>query len=251
MKKSTLINIFLRSLFIHSTLNFRRMQNIGFGAALIPMIRSLRLPREESERILTTHLQMFNTHPYFSAPILGSVARLEEEQIIRGENVDAASIKQSFMASYAAIGDIFFWGALRPFASIISVILIYMGAMIAPLAFLLVYSPAHFWVRLKGFIEGYREGKRGFEFIRSLNLPGIAVKIRWLSLLVLIGVLVWLTREGGYWPFIQTVGIVVKFTALGAVMFCFALIRKGVSQFYIIYGALAVFIIASWGGFLN
>ena len=251
MKKSTLINIFLKSLFIHSTLNFRRMQNIGFGAALIPMIRSLRLPREESERILTTHLQMFNTHPYFSAPILGSVARLEEEQVTRGENFDAASIKQSIMASYAAIGDIFFWGALRPFASIISVILIYMGAVIAPLAFLLVYTPAHFWVRLKGFVEGYREGKRGFEFIRSLNLPGIAVKIRWISLVVLIGLLVWLTREGGYWPFIQTVGIVAKFTALAAVMFCFALIRKGVSQVYIIYAALAVFIIASWGGFLN
>jgi len=227
------------------------MQNIGFGAALIPLIRNLRLSGEESERILTTHLQMFNTHPYFSAPILGSIARLEEEQATRGEIFDSASIKQSFMASYAAIGDIFFWGALRPFASIISVILIYMGAIIAPLAFLLVYTPAHLWVRLKGFIEGYREGKRGFEFIRSLNLPGIAVKIRWISLVILIALLFWLTREGGYWPFIKTYGMVIKLTALTAVMFCLALIRKGVSQVYIIYSAFAVFILVSWRGFLN
>ena len=96
-------------------------------------------------------------------------------------------LSKALMASYAAIGDIFFWGALRPFASIFAVILIYMGLIIAPVAFLLVYTPAHFWVRLKGFIEGYRRGKKGFEFIRSLDLPGVAVKIRWISLIILSG----------------------------------------------------------------
>ena len=77
------------------------------------------------------------------------------------KSVDVPRLKQSLMASYAAIGDIFFWGALRPFASIFAVILIYMGLIIAPVAFLLIYTPAHFWIRLKGFIEGYRQGKKG------------------------------------------------------------------------------------------
>jgi mannose PTS system EIID component len=250
VKKTTLIKIFLRSFFIHTTLNFRRMQNLGFAMAIIPVIREFRLQKKESRQLLTTHLQLFNTHPYFSAPIIGSIVRLEEEQACTGEDCNAHAIKQSFMASYAAIGDIFFWGALRPFASIFAVILIYMGLIIAPVAFLLVYTPAHFWVRLKGFIEGYRRGKNGFEFIRSLDLPGIAVKIRWISLIILSGLVVWLSRDYGYWPFIKVSGVIMKLTALATVMLCFLLIKKGISQMYVIYGAVVIFLLASWKGFL-
>lgn len=251
MKKTTLINIFLRSLFIQTTLNFKRMQNMGFAMAVIPLIKELRFERKESEKFLTTHLQMFNTHPYFSAPIIGSIVRLEEEKSSKEEIFDTISIKQSLMASYAAIGDIFFWGALRPFVSIISVILIYMGLVFAPVIFLLIYTPIHFWVRLKGFIEGYRKGKRGFEFIRSLNLPVIAVKIRWISLMLLIGLIIWLSGDGAYWPFIKTYSVIVKLAALTTVMLCFLMIKKGFSQVYIIYGAVVIFITISWTGFLN
>jgi PTS system mannose-specific IID component len=251
VKKTTLINIFLRSFFIHTTLNFRRMQNMGFAMAIIPLIRELRLQRKESEKLLTTHLQLFNTHPYFSAPIIGSVVRLEEEQAQKGESFDAMAIKKSLMASYAAIGDIFFWGAMRPFASIFAVVLAYMGLILAPAAFLLIYAPVHLWIRLKGFIEGYREGKKGFEFIRSLDFPRVAVKIRRVSLVVLIGLVIWLSRDGGYWPFLKTYGVVMKLAALASVMFCLLLINKGISQIYIIYGAVVIFILISWKGFLT
>ena len=86
MKKTTLTSIFFRSFFIHATLNFRRMQNMGFGMALIPMIRELRLQKKDAVKILTAHLQMFNTHPYLSAPIIGSIVRLEEAPCVRKEN---------------------------------------------------------------------------------------------------------------------------------------------------------------------
>ena len=219
--------------------------------AIIPLIRELGLQRKESEKLLTTHLQMFNTHPYFSAPIIGSIVRLEEEQAQKGETFDAFAIRKSLMASYAAIGDIFFWGALRPFSVIIAVFLAYMGLLFSPVVFLFIYTPIHLWIRLKGFIEGYREGKKGFEFIRSLNLTDIAVKLRWVSLVVLTGLLIWLSRDGGYWPFLNTYSIVMKLTALAVVMLCLLLIKKGVSQIYIIYGAVVMFILISWKGFLN
>lgn len=252
MKKTTLIKIFLRSFFVHTTLNFKRMQNIGFSMAIIPLIREMRLHGKESERILTDHVQMFNTHPYLSASIIGSIVRLEEEKASKKEAFsDTVSIKQSLMASYAAIGDMFFWGALRPFAAIVAVLLSYIGLAIAPVIFLLIYTPAHLWVRLKGFIEGYRRGKTGFEFIRSLNLPGAAVKIRWISLAVLIGLLVLLSGDGGQWPFAETYSVLVKLTALAMVMSCLFLIQKGISQVYIIYGAVAVFIIISWTGLIS
>lgn len=228
------------------------MQNIGFCMAIIPLIREMHLRREESERILTDHVQMFNTHPYLSAPIIGSIVSLEEEKASQKEAFsDTVSIKQSLMASYAAIGDIFYWGALRPFAAIVAVILSYIGLAVAPVVFLLIYTPAHLWVRLKGFLEGYRRGKTGFEFIRSLNLPGAAVKIRWISLAVLIGLMVLLSEEGAQWPFAETYGVLMKLTALVIVMGCLFLIQKGVSQVYIIYGAVAIFIIISWTGLMR
>ena len=248
----TLTKIFLRSFFIHTTLNFKRMQNMGFCMAIIPLVREMCLHRKQSERILTDHVQMFNTHPYLSAPIIGSIVRLEEEKASGKEAFsDTVSIKQSLMASYAAIGDIFYWGALRPFAAIVAVILSYIGLAVAPVVFLLIYTPAHLWVRIKGFIEGYRRGKTGFEFIRSLNLPGAAVKIRWIALAVLIGLMVLLSGEGAQWPFVETCGVLMKLTALAIVMGCLFLIQKGISQVYIIYGAVAIFIIISWTGLMS
>jgi len=250
VKKMTLMKIFLRSFFIQTTLNFRRMQNLGFTMAIIPLIREWRLQQKDSEGMLTRHLQMFNTHPYFSAPVIGSVVRLEEEQGGKGDALEIIALKQSLMGSYAAIGDIFFWGALRPFAAIIAVILAYMGLIIAPIAFLLIYTPAHFWIRLKGFIEGYRLGKNGFEFIRTLDLPRVAVKIRWLSLIILAGSIIWLSYDG-YWPFMNTPAVIMKLVALASVLLCLLLIKQGVSQIYIIYGSVVMFLLISWRGILN
>jgi PTS system mannose-specific IID component len=115
---------------------------------------------------------------------------------------------------------------------------------------LLIYTPAHFWIRLKGFIEGYRQGKKGFEFIRSLNLPRVAVKIRWLSLIILAGLVIWLSYNG-YWPFIKTYNVIMKLTAMAVVLLCLLLIKKGISQVYIIYGAVVIFFLILWTGFFN
>ena len=63
----------------------------------------------------TSHLQMFNTHPYLTAAVIGSVVRLEED----GDKLEADHLKKAVMGPYAAIGDSFFWGRcghFRPLA---------------------------------------------------------------------------------------------------------------------------------------
>lgn len=243
MKKSLLIKIFLRSFFIHAALNFRRMQNLGFALAIIPLIREWRLKGKDSESMLTRHLQMYNSHPYFSAPLIGSVVRLEEESSGKGDVSGVVALKQGLMGPYAAIGDIFFWSALRPLAAIVAVYLALMGFIIAPLAFLAIYTPAHLWLRAKGFVEGYRRGKQGIEFIRALDLPRVSVKLRWLSLLTLAILAIWLTY-GWYWPFTEgTSGIIVKSAAMAFILPSFFLIKKGVSQIHIIYGVFVIFLL--------
>jgi PTS system mannose-specific IID component len=251
MKRAALINVFLRSFFIQTALNFRRMQNLGFAFSLIPLVRQRKLLPADAAAILTRHLQMFNTHPYLSAPVLGSIVRMEEENIGGTDGgASVITIKQSLMGPYAAIGDTFFWGALKPLAAIVASALAFSGYVIAPLAFLMIHSPAHIWVRLKGFVEGYRRGKQGIEFIRMIELPRVSTKIRWVSLIILGFCALWLSYTG----LINSdaiPGIVFKAAAIVIILCCYFLIKNGISQVYILYGTALIFLLISWSGFLT
>lgn len=238
------MKIFFRSFFIHATVNFRRMQNLGFTYAIIPLFRERKLSPRDQEEMLIRHLRMFNTNPYLSAPLIGSIVRMEEDRPA-GENASAIEmVKQSLMGPYAAIGDTFFWGSLRPCAGIIAASLAWMGWIFAPLAFMLIYTPAQVWVRLEGFIEGYRQGKQGIEFIRKIDLPGISARVRWLSLIALAGFGAWLLQSGNF-VFNEIHRLVVASVMLVVILFCWFLIKKGVSQIYILYGAALLFLIFS------
>lgn len=250
MTKGSLIKILWRSFFIHAALNFRRMQNLGFAYAIIPLLRERKLSGKDEEAFLTRHLQMFNTHPYLSTPLIGSIVRMEEE---RPDDADASPIvvvKQSLMGPYAAIGDTFFWGALRPCAGVISAGLAWIGLILAPIAFLAVYVPAHIWVRVKGFIEGYKRGKQGIEFVRRIDLPRTAVRVRWLSLILLAGLGVMVLRNG-YWAGTEMSRLFAAVAGLVIILACWIMIKRGISQIYILYGAVALFLIFSMRDFLT
>lgn len=232
MKKATLFRIFLRSLTIQVSFGFRRMQGLGFAFAMFPLISEQGKEWSEKERFLVRHLQMFNTHPYLVSSVIGSVIRIEEEASIPGL---AEDLKKALMGPYAAIGDAFFWGALRSFSAVGAVILALAGSLLAPIAFLLLYTPAQLFVRVKGFLEGYRCGRNGIDFIRALDLPKESVKIRYL-LLVLIGLLAAAA--------VDTAGRACNFSpempggAVGLVflLLVFASVRLGISSVKILYG---------------
>ncbi len=244
MTRGSLAKIFFRSFFIHASLNFRRMQNLGFAYALIPLLRERKLSPKDEEEMLTRHLQMFNTQPYLSAPLIGSIVRMEEERP-DGEDASAiVTVKQSLMGPYAAIGDTFFWGALRPCAGICAVALAGLGWILAPLAFLLIYFPAFIWVRVKGFLEGYRQGKQAIEFVRKMDLPRSAARVQWVSLAVLSGFGIMLLR-GEHLIFAEAFRLVVAVAMAMIILLCWFMIKKGVSQIYILYGAALLFLIYS------
>lgn len=248
MTKGALTKIFLRSFFVHTTLNFRRMQNLGFVFALIPLLRLRAYSPKELEELLIRHLQMFNTHPYLSTPLIGSIARMEEDRPAGDDAASIVAVKQSLMGPYAAIGDTFFWGALRPCAGILAAVAGWLGLIYAPFVFVLVYMPAHLWVRSKGFAEGYRRGKQGIEFVRRIALPRIAVRVRWLSLIALAGCGFWLLRNG-YSGIVIYSWIVLALVAVAVILLCWLLIKKGISQIYILYGGVLLLTLISLRGF--
>ena len=116
LPRATLARVFWRCLFLQAAWNRRGMQNLGFAYAIDPALR--RLYPEEGARVdaLRRHLGFFNCHPYMAAAIVGGAIH-HEEKVAAGEEPGAQPLmyKQTLQGPLAAIGDGFFWTALRPF----------------------------------------------------------------------------------------------------------------------------------------
>lgn len=239
-----MMRVFLRSLFIQCSLNFWRMQNLGFVFSVIPLIKKLGKDKHQVSNMLTRYLQFFNTHPYMSGPVIGSVLRLEEDFFEDGNCPEADKLKNALMGPYAAVGDSFFWGSLKPFSAVVGVALAIKGFLLAPLIFLLIYNPFHIWVRLKGFVEGYRRGREGVDFVRMTDLPRMYRKIRWLSV-ILLGILTHLASTAHSYSSVFYFEVMEKGLILIVVGLVFFMIKKGISSMNILYGATILFFMIS------
>jgi PTS system mannose-specific IID component len=149
------------------------------------------------------------------------------------------------MGPYAALGDAFFGGSVRPCIAIVSVALALAGWVWAPLLFLALFTPAHLWIRIRGFIEGYRLGTEGYRYVQGLNLPTATQRIRWLSLILAALFGAWkatsvasLQGEGTSLLYIAPVVLVL-------ILLCLWAVRKGISRLLLLYGAAAVFFLIS------
>jgi PTS system mannose-specific IID component len=249
MTKANLLNIFLRSLCIQGSLNFWRMQNVGYAFAMMPLVRKLAADKKDIADMMGRHLQMFNTHPYLSGPIIGSAVRIEEDKRIDSAAAaeagkDADALKYALMAPYAGIGDSFFWGSLKPLSSVIAVVLAVGGCLAAPLVFLIFYNPFHFWIRGRGFQEGYRKGREGIELIRRLDLPLAGKRLRWASV-AFLALLANLAAAGpGSVP--GCPDLLLKVGILAAVIVIYLTIKKRISALAVLYGIFGILLLISY-----
>jgi PTS system mannose-specific IID component len=213
------------------------MQGLGFAYAVSPLAKAESEPgRPEASALLARHLQRFNTHPYLAAPLIGSVIRLETEN----SPSEAADLKNALMGPYAAIGDSFFWSSLRPFSGIAAACLAFKGFILAPLLFLALYCPAHLWVRVRGFMTGWQQGKNGIEFIRRLDLPEKSRWTRWCSTL-LLGIAAFLASATEPSHTLFQPSVLGHFGGLLVVLASFLAVRKGLSVLTILYGSVIFF----------
>ncbi len=211
---------------------------MGFAYSLIPLVRSGK-DKKQISGILTRHIQPFSSHPYLTGAIIASVAKLEEESACP----EAVRRKGALMAPYAAVGDPFFWGGLRPFSSVIGVILAIEGLIMAPLLFLLLYNSIHMWIRLRSFIEGYKDRKGGIGFVGSLALPYKTTRLKWVTtfLLALLGaVLVTSSSSQVGLPWGWALGI-----TLPLVLLCSWAVGRGMSPLAMLYGATLFFVVVA------
>jgi PTS system mannose-specific IID component len=152
LSPSTKRGIWLRQFLIQGCWNYEGMQNVGFAYSILPALRELYRDRpEELTKALKRHLEFFNTQPSMGGVILGAALRLEERAAAgEADPRQIGTFKVGLMGSLGAIGDAYFWGALRPMASVAGAILALVHPFLGIAALLLLYNASHLSIRWRG-----------------------------------------------------------------------------------------------------
>lgn len=175
----TLARVFWRCLFLQAAWNRRGMQNLGFACAIDPALRALYPSPERREEALRRHLGFFNCHPYMAAAIVGGAIHHEEKVASGAEpGTQPLQYKQTLQGPLAALGDGFFWTALRPFFGAVAALGALLAGWKAIVAALVVYNTIHLVLRIGLFRAGYLKGDAIVGDIARLGLPVAADRLR-------------------------------------------------------------------------
>lgn len=225
------------------------MQALGFAYALEPVLRKLYPDRAEYEKRLSLQLEYFNTQPYLASFVLGACARLEQDRA-SGQNAsaDAAGLKAALMASLGALGDSFFWGALKPVCAAIAVAALLGGAWWAPLLYLSLYNFWHVGLRAGVLFWGFRSGGDPVLLLSRFNFPVMARRFKAVTLAVVGGIL------GAYFfrrPELRPAASSGLLTAIAGFFLCLllaAVLRRGGSPVKFMLGLAVVCLALAYSG---
>lgn len=178
--------LFLRSLFIQGSWNYRGLLDTGLEWALLPRVEATDPESGESAHGIQA-AEPFNSHPYLATIALGAVTRAEQEGV---DPLRIRSFRQALRSPLGGLGDALVWGAWRPVCLVAAVLAFLAG--IAPLlvigGVLVLYNGVHLALRLKGLRVGLELGLRVATGIRAMRLPLWAERIRGVGVL-LVGLL--------------------------------------------------------------
>jgi PTS system mannose-specific IID component len=230
-----LARVFWRCLFLQAAWNRRGMQNLGFAYAIDPALRWLYADPAKRAEALARHLRFFNCHPYMAAAILGGAIQ-HEERVAMGEEPASGPLqyKQTLQGPLAAVGDGFFWTALRPFFGVLGA----SGALLfgwpAVAVVVVAYNVVHFTLRIRLFRAGYERGDGVVGEVARLELPIVAGRLRAVSAVLtgVAGALVLLPATHA--------GAAAVFTAIAVTGVGYLLLSRGVHLLRAAYGAALV-----------
>lgn len=162
-------SVWRRQFLLQGCWNYEGMQNVGFTYSILPALRQLYGGRpEEMAKALKRHLEYFNTQPSMAGVILGASVRIEERIAARDADPRAiGTFKVGLMGSLGAIGDAYFWGALKPMASVAGAILSLVHPLLGIAALLLLYNLSHLSIRLQGFAAGMAGEESAVQYLKG------------------------------------------------------------------------------------
>jgi len=225
-------SVFRRLFLIQGCWNYEGMQNVGFAYAILPALREIWAGRpNDAIRSVKRHLEFFNTHPVMSAVVLGAGVRLEEKAAAgECDTADVGAFKMGWMGSLGAIGDAFFWGSLRPMASVAGVLLALVHPLIGIAAMLILYNAAHLSICGSGFKAGLSGQEAAVVWLKekSLNVKTNNLKAA-VSVLggVYAGIFISATAAAGATP---PNAVVIFLVCAGVIWFVTEMFRKSISS---------------------
>lgn len=241
----TRLRVWVRLFLLQGSWNFERLQGLGFFFALYPALQKL-YSDEQLKKVAREYAGYFNTHPYLAPSVAGAVLELEEARSQGKElPVDIQEFKEMVAAPYAAVGDALFWGGLRPLAAGIALLFAAKGIVLAPLIFLVLFNLLPLWVRIFGFVHGYRTGVRSTEFLQRHRLPDWAIRTKETAVVLLGGVAAFLVFQQFQ---VQALPNALGFLAVPLVILLGLCARRGVSTLMLVLVTAAVIIFASLFG---
>lgn len=138
--------------------DYERMQGVGFGFAVEPMLRALPggPSGEAYHRALARQSRFFNAHPYLVALAVGAAARAE----IDGDPPEKIErLRAAMCGPLGALGDRLIWAGWLPACMAVALMLVAAGAGVwAAAAFLVLYNIVHVYLRVWALKAGWREG---------------------------------------------------------------------------------------------
>jgi len=245
-----LLSVFRRAFLIQASWSFDRMQTVGFAYAIEPALRKLYPVQAEYEDRLRVHLEYFNTQPYFASFILGAAVRLEQDRATgRNTAADVSGLKSALMAPLGALGDSFFWGALKPMAALTAVAVLMAGSWWAPVLFLALYNVWHLGLRLSMLIWGYTSGGDAVALMARYRFTRMAKRFKVISLSMLGGIL-------GMMPLwrpefrleVGAPGVVMMLSGLAVMLALVACMRRGGSPVKLMLGLAACCLALAYTG---
>jgi mannose/fructose/N-acetylgalactosamine-specific phosphotransferase system component IID len=242
LRRTTILNMIFRSLFMQAAWNYERMQNLGFCFAITPALKEIYDDPQDQADAIKRHLEFFNTHPFLAAILVGISANLEEAAC-QGEAslTSAGSVKTRLMGTYGAIGDTFFWSTMQPLCSLCALLVLAIDPFVAAVVFLLLFNLPHLILMGWGLDGGYRHGTAFLEKIKKLNLIKMTERLRPVQdILIGLALGFWFIAGSeplmsNYERYTATVAVLVT-TVIGTLA-----LKKGISPLWCVYSTVGLY----------
>lgn len=153
--------VFWRSFTLFGSMNYERMEALGFLYAIFPILK--KIYKDDIQGLKNAchrHMVAFNMTVAPSPFVMGITIAMEQ-MAKKDKNFDPSSInavKVSLMGPLSGIGDTFFWGIFRILACAIAVGFAQQGSVLAPIILLLLFNIPNFLTRWITLDLGYHKG---------------------------------------------------------------------------------------------
>lgn len=176
LTRKDLWRILFNQFSIRSCNNFERQQASGYTQTMLPVIKKCYPDKDEQQKAMQRHMELFLTHDMGSALCIGVSAAMEE-RIAKVKDISEDSInavKTAMMGPVAGLGDSLIQGTARPILAGLGTSFALQGNLAGTIFFFLCMATISVSIRYFGIFKGYSQGVK---FVSNMQKSGIIAKV--------------------------------------------------------------------------